>query len=427
MSVPSEDPITSDTAPSTNDSVLTDKSGWDGKLRVEKRAEVVNADTLSDPDYSDEDAPPVEQIQADEDLLEDYEEDTDEIDLVHSRISSIPALHLARFPSIEVCTVWRRAQPDIDGDLGQKLCLRQNQISHIEFPSNIGQSLQELDLYDNLISHIRGLDHLLHLTSLDLSFNKIKHVKNVNHLKELKDIYFVQNRIQKIENLEGLERLRNLELAANRIREIENLDSLTGLEELWLGKNKITELKNVSSLANLKILSIQSNRLPAITGLDALVNLEELYISHNALTHISGLEHNRRLRVVDISSNQISQLANLEHLDQLEELWASSNQFSSFDEVEKELAGKKQLSTVYFEANPLQAKNPALYRNKIRLVLPQIKQIDAMEVAAGLQRLHTEAPGVAADGVYGKREKKEEWGASAAEEVRQIFGSPSIG
>ena len=39
-------------------------SGWDGKLRVEKRAEVVTGDLGSD--YSDEDAPPVEQIAADE-------------------------------------------------------------------------------------------------------------------------------------------------------------------------------------------------------------------------------------------------------------------------------------------------------------------------------------------------------------------------
>ncbi|KAL8801003.1 MAG: hypothetical protein Q9200_007073, partial [Gallowayella weberi] len=377
MSLPSENPAVPGEPPTTNGSALTDKNGWDGKLRVGKRAEVVNAEILSDPEYSDEEAPPVQQIQADEgcipsphhltidanecsaDLLEDYEEDTDEIDLVHSRISSIPALRFDRFPKVE------------------KICLRQNQISHIEFPNNIGSSLQDLDLYDNLISHIRGLEELVHLTSLDLSFNKIKHIKNVSHLKQLRDIYFVQNKIQKIENLEGLEKLRNLELAANRIREIENLDSLTGLEELWLGKNKITELKNISMLGSLKILSIQSNRLPAITGLDSLLNLEELYISHNALTHISGLDHNKNLRVLDISSNQISQLTNLEHLDRLEELWASSNLLSSFDEVEKELADKKELNTVYFEGNPLQSKSPALYRNKVRLALPQIKQIDA--------------------------------------------------
>ena len=41
-------------------------SGWDGKLRVEKRAIVTNAEVLSDPEYSDEEAPPVEEIAADE-------------------------------------------------------------------------------------------------------------------------------------------------------------------------------------------------------------------------------------------------------------------------------------------------------------------------------------------------------------------------
>jgi hypothetical protein len=32
---------------------------------------------------------------------------------------------------------------------------------------------------------------------------------------------------------------------------------------------------------------------------------------------------------------------------------------------------------VYFEGNPLQTRAPALYRNKVRLALPQIMQIDA--------------------------------------------------
>ena len=135
--------------------------------------------------------------------------------------------------------------------------------------------------------------------------------------------------------------------------------------------------KNISPLRNLKILSIQSNRLTQISGLSDLSNLEELYISHNALVEVSGLDKSLKLRVLDISNNQISHLANLKHLIHLEELWASSNQLSSFDEVEKELADKKELSTVYFEMNPLQLESPALYRNKVRLALPQIQQIDA--------------------------------------------------
>lgn len=100
----------------------------------------------------------------------------------------------------------------------QRLCLRQNQISEPALPENLAPTLKELDLYDNLITHIKGLDDLSQLESLDLSFNKIKQIKHVGHLMLLRDLYFVQNRIQRIENLDGLVNLRNLELAANRIR-----------------------------------------------------------------------------------------------------------------------------------------------------------------------------------------------------------------
>lgn len=195
------------------------------------RAVLTNPEALTDPTYTDPNAPPAEQIEADEDLLADEESDVEDIDLVHSRVASIPALHLERFKNLE------------------RLGLRQNEIQQIAFPDNIAEKLTELDLYDNRIGHLRGLDKMTNLTSLDLSFNNIKHIKNVSHLHKLKDIYFVQNLIRRIEGLEGLKELRNLELAANKIREIENLDELQALEELWLGRNKITEIKVSSNLS----------------------------------------------------------------------------------------------------------------------------------------------------------------------------------
>ncbi|OJD36187.1 protein phosphatase pp1 regulatory subunit [Diplodia corticola] len=340
------------------------KSGWDGKLRVTKPSKpspvVVNPNVFSDPELSDDDAPPPDTIEADEDLLEDYEEDVDQIDLIHCRITSIAALRLERFPRVE------------------RLSLRQNQISAIDqFPEQLGRTVTELDLYDNLIAHIKGLEAFVEVENLDLSFNKIKHIKRVNHMKKLKDLYFVQNKISAIENLEGLAQLRNLELGANRIRTIENLETLTSLEELWLGKNKITEIKGLDTLSNLKILSIQSNRLTSITGLEQLANLEELHISHNALTSTEGVENNKNLRIIDITGNPIEHLTNLAGLTLLEEFWASYCQLADFAEIERELRDKENLETVYFEGNPLQTRQPALYRNKVRLALPQVKQIDA--------------------------------------------------
>ena len=341
---------------------LTSSSGWDGKLRMTPRsATLANPEALSDPEYSDPEAPPVDQIEADEDLLDEYPEDTEDIDLVHCRVSSIPALRLERFKQVE------------------RICLRQNAISSIEFPTTFGDTLLEIDLYDNLISHIKGFEEMKKLTSLDLSFNKIKHIKNINHLHTLKELYFVQNRISKIENLDGLSNLTMIELAANRIREIENLSPLTSLRELWLGKNKITEIRNLSTLTNLRVLDLKSNRLTSLSGLEDLTNLEELYVSHNAITALSGLDNNKKLRVIDISNNRITKLENISHLSELEEFWASTNGISDFKEVERELKDKENLETVYFEANPLQLNGPAVYRNKVRLILPQLKQIDASE------------------------------------------------
>jgi protein phosphatase 1 regulatory subunit 7 len=363
MSVPPSEENTLAVESSSSPSIKKprDSNGWDGKLRVgPKQAILANPEALSDPDYSDEDAPPVDQIEADEDLLDDYPLDTEEIDLVHCRIKSIPSLRLGRFSK------------------AQRICLRQNQISEVVLPEELGETAQELDLYDNLIGHIRGFDHMRHLHTLDLSFNKIKHIKNVSMLKELKELYFVQNKISKIENLDSLASLRMVELAANRIREIEGLEAQAqSLEELWLGRNKIVEMKNLGHLQSLRLLDVKSNRLTTMVGLTSLANLEELYVSHNAITHISGLDQCTKLRVLDISNNKIAKLENLSSLPLLEEFWAGSNQISSFQEVERELKEKKELQTVYFEMNPLQLMGPAVYRNKIRLALPQVSQIDA--------------------------------------------------
>ena len=61
--------MTPSAASITNCSSPKDSTGWDGKLRVEKRAVLANPEALSDPEYSNEDAPPVEHIDADEGRL----------------------------------------------------------------------------------------------------------------------------------------------------------------------------------------------------------------------------------------------------------------------------------------------------------------------------------------------------------------------
>ncbi|ORY81555.1 hypothetical protein BCR37DRAFT_348158 [Protomyces lactucae-debilis] len=316
----------------------------------------------------EEDAPerqvevvPGQQIDADEDLLDDYDVDEEEIQCLHSRVRDIPALRLERFPKLK------------------KLCLRQNAISRIE---GLPTTLTELDLYDNSIGHMDGIASLETLEMLDLSFNRIKHIKHLDQLgNTLKLLYLVQNKISRIEHLENLVHLTMLELGANKIREIEGLQRLKMLEELWLGKNKITSLAggSLAGLPKLRLLSIQSNRLTSLEGIEEVAEtLEELYVAQNGLTSLAPLSSLKKLQVLDISSNKLEHLTDIAHLKELRELWASNNLLTSFEEIERECKELPVLDTVYFEGNPMQRQNPTTYRNKVKLsVGPQIKQIDA--------------------------------------------------
>jgi len=137
--------------------------------------------------------------------------------------------------------------------------------------------------------------------------------------------------------------------------------------------------QNLSSLTNLTLLSIQSNRLTSasLAHLSALPNLTDLYISHNAIDSLEPLSSSHSLHIIDVSSNPITSLRGLETHKEIEEVWASNCQLGSFEEVEEVLADKTDLTTVYFEGNPLQLRQPVLYRNKVKLALPNIKQIDA--------------------------------------------------
>lgn len=369
VSIRREDAEGHDQEDKTTPLSTADGKDWDGKLRIDKSITLANPEALSDPEYSDEANVAVgEQIHADEDLLDDFPPDSSEIDLIHARIASIPALGITttRFPAVS------------------RLSLRQNAIPSLAGVDALPPTLTELDLYDNLITTIPAqvFASLSALTSLDLSFNKLKHIKNlVPHLPNLTDLYLIQNKITRIENLAGLSRLRNLELAANRIHEIAGLEELSALEELWLGKNKISSLTGIETLARLRVLSTQSNRIRELPApFPPLERLEELYLSHNAITSLAPLAGLPSLRVLDISSNAVATLDGLGPLAKLEELWASYNKLDNFADVEKFLGDKQALETVYLEGNPLQLQGPAVYRNKVRLALPQIKQIDATYV-----------------------------------------------
>ena len=116
----SGDPKLAGDAPGTRDEDKEDhkprdSNGWDGKLRVDKMTlsdepRDPHAQVVSDPEVSDDEGPPPEQLPADEDLLDDTPEDEQDIELVHCKVADMASLRLERFKQMKVCS-WSRLSP----------------------------------------------------------------------------------------------------------------------------------------------------------------------------------------------------------------------------------------------------------------------------------------------------------------------------
>uniref|UniRef100_A0A8U8CJT5 Dynein regulatory complex subunit 3 n=1 Tax=Geospiza parvula TaxID=87175 RepID=A0A8U8CJT5_GEOPR len=94
------------------------------------------------------------------------------------------------------------------------------------------ENLTKLQLDNNVIEKIEGLESLVHLVWLDLSFNNI----------------------EVIEGLDTLVKLQDLSLYNNRISTIEHMDTLQELQIFSIGKNNLTFLEDVIYLRRLKSL-----------------------------------------------------------------------------------------------------------------------------------------------------------------------------
>ena len=105
------------------------------------------------------------------------------------------------------------------------------------------EKLTKLQLDNNIITKIQGLNSLVNLTWLDLSFNLI----------------------EKVEGLDKLARLEDLSLFSNRITKLEALDHLPCLNVLSVGNNELDSLEyNIKYLCglknNLEVLKIKGNK-----------------------------------------------------------------------------------------------------------------------------------------------------------------------
>eukprot|EP01064_Diplonema_japonicum_P010793 TRINITY_DN18030_c0_g2_i1.p1 TRINITY_DN18030_c0_g2~~TRINITY_DN18030_c0_g2_i1.p1 ORF type:complete len:635 (+),score=80.69 TRINITY_DN18030_c0_g2_i1:90-1994(+) len=117
--------------------------------------------------------------------------------------------------------------------------------------------VKSLDLGENEITHISGLQPFVSLSAIDLSSNKLVSLKGLPL---------------------GLVRLM---VGKNQLSNLEGLSALPFLQELDVSHNRLTELKGLPKSSPVTILKLSHNRLPNTQGLQALSQLQILELDNN--------------------------------------------------------------------------------------------------------------------------------------------------
>jgi internalin A len=147
----------------------------------------------------------------------------------------------------------------------------------------------QLNLSNNQLTEIKGLEKLVGLQQLYLSGNHLTEIKGLEELVCLQRLYLSNNQLTEIKGLETLVDLQRLDLAGTHLKEIKGLDNLISLQQLNLYNNQLTEIKGLGTLISLQQLNLSHNQLAEIKGFETLISLQQLNLSYNQLTEIKGL------------------------------------------------------------------------------------------------------------------------------------------
>ena len=188
--------------------------------------------------------------------------------------------------------------------------------------TNIGSMLTLVDLSDNAIEDLgSNLKKHPFIECLTLRGNKITVISGLADLRFLKVLDLSNNLIQSIQGLDKLN-IRELNLEGNKLTTLDGLSSLEKLTSLNVSKNEIESLAPLRNCRSLSYIDASDNRILQIKEVSALKYLEWLNIlilqdnpcykkDHYRLRALYRLPNLKRLDMITVSFEEVIRASNL--------------------------------------------------------------------------------------------------------------------
>ncbi|MBL7926766.1 MAG: DUF4173 domain-containing protein [Bacteroidia bacterium] len=189
----------------------------------------------------------------------------------------------------------------------KNLNLSFNKIKHFPVSSNQLQqkaslclSLLELNLSNNEMGSLTGLQSFSNLVSLNVADNKLTDISDIASLNHLKILNLNNNRY---------------------LKQLEPVTLLKTVTTLDIGGNKwLKDYQMISDMQQLKVLDMSDMNIDSIEFLNPLQQLTYLDLSYNHITHIEVLASKQNLQELILSGNIIHDLTPLYKLKNLKRL-----------------------------------------------------------------------------------------------------------
>ncbi|KAI9836465.1 MAG: hypothetical protein M1819_001497 [Sarea resinae] len=169
-------------------------------------------------------------------------------------------------------------------------------------------NLQYLDVSDNSLDSLEGLQCLFHLRGLKADGNNITSLKGVLQFNGLISLSLTNNALGSVDfKGSDLKRLTTVDLRGSGIREVKNLHCLPALERLDLGDNKIRQLHvgGDGLLRNLQALRLPDNDLKNF-DITPFPNIRLLDLDRNGVRNITGLTNAKYLDTLSWREQKLS-------------------------------------------------------------------------------------------------------------------------
>lgn len=146
-------------------------------------------------------------------------------------------------------------------------------------------ALAQLNISNNNIENIEGLEKITTLTQLHMAGTKTKDIAPIEKLENLTTLNISGNDLIDINELSGLSNLKYLDISSNKIQDLSPISDKS-LTELNISGNRVKDLAYISSMSNLVKLMADNNLIDNIIPIQYNLIKDEFTIRNQKIVKV---------------------------------------------------------------------------------------------------------------------------------------------